>query len=295
MRASRLRLLVAPLAAVLIAACGAAAPSSSPSAPADDPAPAEARFRLRVTSVQALPPTATFGSLPNVVISMDGRIFSGGAMTLIYPGPLVPPVVERQLSAAGWSQVVDAARVAGLLGGVRDFTGGQMPPGSLATRLELLADGQVHMLIGDPSRQLVCVTTPCDPAPGTPEAFTGFVNRLSDLASVVHAADLGPERPYTPAGYAILVGEPPTDEQGLAEPPVGWPLAGGFGAFGKPLADGSGGRCGVIEGVDLAGVRGALEAADQLTRWRDPGTGNLYGMMVRPLLPGDADPCVGLV
>jgi hypothetical protein len=279
-------LLIAPLAAVMLAACAGAAPTPEPTPPAG------AKALLRVTMQQALPPPSTFGWLPSVVVTLDGLVLTGGAVPAIFPGPLVNPVVQRQLTPAGWAKIVTAARALGLLSGARDFTGGQLPPGSMTARLELVADGKIHDLIGDPNRVMVCVTAPCDPQPGSPEAFGGFLSRLTDLTWV--GADVGPEQMHVPAGYAILVGAPP-DDQGLAQPRIDWPLDGGFASFGTALADGSGGRCGMVTGADAAALRPALNAANQLTEWRDPTDGTLHGLVVRPLLPGDADPCEGLV
>ena len=289
MRPTRLRLVTIALFAALLAACSGSAPSPSP----EPTPPDEAQARLRVTAVQALPPPATFGWMPSVVITLDGRVLTGGAVPAIFPGPLVGPVVERQLTPNGWSRIVAAAREAGLLGGMRDFTGGAMPPGSMATRLEIVADGRVHDLTGDASRIMVCVQAPCDPQPGTPEAFGGFVSRLSDLGSLL-GADIGPESMHAPAGYAILVGPIP-DDQGLAQPPLAWPFEAGFAGFGKPLADGSGGRCGTVTGEEAAALGPALTAATSITRWRDPADGSFHGLTVRPMLPGDGDPCEGLV
>ncbi len=284
------RFLTVSFAAALLAACSGAAPTPSP----DPSAPPDAKVRLRVSLVQSLPPSATFGWLPSALISLDGRVLSGGAVPAIYPGPLVIPIVERRITPNGWARIVGAARDAGLLAGVRDFTGGSVAPGSMVARLEILADGRVYDVTGDPSRIMVCVTTPCNPRPGTPEAFGGFVSRLSDLASWL-GADLGPEALHVPAGYAVVIGPPPANEQGLAQPPMAWPLAGGFGGFGKPLADGSDGRCGTLTGGDLAALRPALQAANQLTKWRDPADDTFHGLVVRPLLPGDGDLCEGLV
>jgi hypothetical protein len=290
MRPTRLRLVILPLAALLIAACGG---GDSPSPTPEPTIPDNAQVRLRVTAVQALPPPATFSWMPSVVITLDGRVLTGGAVPAIFPGPLVGPVVERQITAAGWSKIVDAARAAGLLGANRDFTGGAMPPGSQVTRLEIAADGIVYDLVGDASRIMVCVTTPCDPQPGTPEAFGGFVARLTDLGSWL-GSDIGPEGMHAPAGYAVLV-VPPPDDQGLAQPSIAWPLAAGFAGFGKPVVNGSGDRCGSITGADVAAVRGPFGAANQLTKWQDPVDGTFHGLIVRPLLPGDADPCEGMV
>jgi hypothetical protein len=284
------RFLTVSFAAALLAACSSAAPSPSP----DPSAPPDAQVRLRVSPVQALPPSATFGRLPSALISLDGRVLSGGAVPAIFPGPLVIPIVERRITPNGWARIVGAAREAGLLSGVRDFTGGSLAPGSMAARLEIAADGRVYDLTGDPSRIMVCVTTPCNPQPGTPEAFGGFVSRLNDLGSWL-GADLGAEALHVPVGYAVVVGPPPANEQGLAQPPMAWPLAGGFASFGKLLADGSGGRCGTLTGADVGALRPALQAANQLTKWRDPADGTFHGLVVRPLLPGDGDLCEGLV
>ena len=292
MRTSSIRLITLGLAATLLAACGGAVASPSPS-PRQEP-PADAKVRLRVTAVQALPPNATFNWMPQVLITLDGRIIAGGAIPAIFPGPLVGPLFERQITPDGWARIVDVARAAGLLGLNRDFTGGQMPPGSQATRLELVADGLVYDLVGDASRLMVCVQAPCNAQPGTPEAFAGFVNQLYDLTTLVGAANLGPEVPHNPAGYAVLVGGPP-DDQGLNQPVINWPLPAGFAAFGKPLQDGTGGRCGSITGADVGLVRPAFTNATQITPWRDPVDDSIHGLVVKPLLPGDGDPCEGLV
>ena len=97
-----------------------------------------------------------------------------------------------------------------------------------------------------------------------------------------------------PAGYAILVGPPP-DDQGLAQPPMAWPFEAGFAGFGGALTDGSGGRCGTVTGEEAGTLRPGLTAATSITRWRDPADGSFHGLTVRPLLPGDGDPCEGLV
>ncbi|HEY6012607.1 MAG TPA: hypothetical protein VIU37_01320 [Candidatus Limnocylindrales bacterium] len=285
------RLVIPALAATFLAACGGAGSSPAPSA--EPSPPGDAKALLRVTMVQALPPMNTFGLIPAIVVTLDGRVLSGGAVPAIFPGPLVMPIIERKLTPAGWAQIVAAARAAGLLSGQRDFTGGAMPPGSVTARLELVADGRLYDLIGDPNKFIVCVKAPCIPAPGTPEAFGTFINNLTMLDSWL-AADLGPQGSFAPPAYALIVGPPP-NQQGLEQPILPWPLADGLAALGKPLSDGSGSRCGLVTGDAAAALRPAFGAANQLTRWRDPADGSLRGLTVRPLLPGDADPCAGLV
>jgi hypothetical protein len=289
MRRHRLTVVAIPLTAVLLAACTGTAASPSP----EPTLPDGAQYRLRVTAVQALPPAATFSWGPSALITVDGRVLSAGAVEAIFPGPLLGPTIERRLTANGWARIVAAARAAGLLSGARDFTGGQMPPGSQVTRLEIAADGRIYDLSGDASRILMCITTPCDPQPGSPEAFGGFVSRLVDLGSWL-GGDIGPEQRHVPDAYAVLVGPPP-DDQGLARPPIDWPFEAGFVGFGKALADGSGGRCGRLTGEEATAVRGAFQAATQITKWRDRSDGSFHGLVVRALLPGDGDPCAGFV
>ena len=108
------------------------------------------------------------------------------------------------------------------------------------------------------------------------------------------ATEVGQEAPYVPERYGVVVGPVP-DDQGLAQPPMDWPFDDGFGAFGEPFADGSGFRCGTVTGDDAATFRAALEKATHATPWRDPLDGSLHGLTVRPFLPGDGDPCAGVV
>jgi hypothetical protein len=286
----RLRLVLTAMIATLAVGCGGASPAAS-----EPPVPAGMQFRLRVTTIQALPPSATFGQIPSALVTVDGHVLSGGAVPAIFPGPLVNPVIDRDLSSAGWMRRVQAARAAGLLGSNADFTGGQLPPGAAVTRLELVADGRLYDLRGDATRQIVCVQAPCVAPPGTPEAFAGFVGALLDLESVVGRENLGPALPYQPSGYAIIVNPNPPDQQGLPQPARGWPLTTPLAELGKPLADGSGGRCGLVTAAgDAARLTPAFTAANQLTGWRD-ADGSMRGLVVRPLLPGDTDPCAGLV
>ena len=127
MRVDCRRILSFQLAVAVLAGCGAAgpAPHPPPTRPArrrqGPPAGHDGRGAAATSNVQLA---------AQVLITLDGRVLTGGAVAAIFPGPLVNPITERQLGAAGWARVVDAARAAGLLGLNRDLTGGQMPPGS---------------------------------------------------------------------------------------------------------------------------------------------------------------------
>ena len=285
MLAVRLRLLVLPLAIVL-AACSGSAPTPAPQpTPPDD-----AAFLLRIETEQAIPPLERFGWMPVVLITRDGGVLAPGAVPAIFPGPLVGPIVQRRLEPAGWERIVALARASGLLGGASLI--GDIAPGETILRVRMVADGVTHDVSAS-NKAVPCLADPCQGPPGSREAFFGFVSRLQDLEAFL-GADIGAEQPWVPDGYAIVVGAVPDDE-GLAQPALDWPFAARFDAFGKPLADGSGFRCGTVVGEDAATLRPILEAATQITAFRDPVDGSLRGLTVRPLLPGDGDPCAGLV
>jgi hypothetical protein len=291
---------VAIVAAALVAsACGgASSPSPAASPSASPPNGPEAGFRLRATTVQALPPLSIFSWTPGLVVTDDLVAIQAGPIPAIYPGPLVTPLLGARLTQGAWTAIVDEAEAAGLLSGATDFTGGAMPMGAAAGRLEIVVDRRTFDLTGDPTRVVRCDGQRCIPDPGTPEAFAAFWSRLADLQGWF-GAGIGPQGPWTPAAYAVLIGPPPAQDPQLAQPLLAWPLEGPSSGFGDPVAGDPTLRCGIAASEESAALAAALPNANQLTRWRDPAAPDapeaLLGLTVRPLLPGDGDPCASLV
>jgi len=276
------RIAVALAAALLVAACGSGSTPASPSAPPDQ----AGTWWLRMTTTQAIPPLELFAMQPALVITGDGTVVTSGPVPAIFPGPLLPNLVARQLSGAGQAKIIQAARDLGLLSGQTDFAGGAMVMGGITGHIALTVDGRRIELTGNPEAQIQCVTTPCEPAPGSPEAFGELWRRLQDLSAWL-GPELGPESAYVPAAYAILVGAPPAPEPGLPQAPADWPLEQPLATFGGPVANGTA-RCGTVSGPDAELLRPALQAANQLTMWnQDPEFSAAYGLTVRPMVPGE--------
>ncbi len=256
--------------------------ASSPGSPAG--------FALRAWTSQAVEPVAGFRAGGTSIAIDDGRLISHGPMMAIYPGPLLPNLQQRPISDAGIEALIAAARAAGMLDGPTDMTGG-LAPGGISAHVLFVIDGIEREVVGDPSRQIVCITTPCEAAPGTPESFAGYWARISDPAGWL-AGELGAETPFEPERLAILLTAPVEDaalQQGIAA----WPLETPMLEFGVDLAGAAGdppARCGVVEGADLAAALAAFRTANELTRWTD-GTGDQLGIVARPLFPGEPDPC----
>jgi hypothetical protein len=285
--------LVATAAALLVAACssGAASPSPSPlptPAPSVPPSPGPdlQTYWLRATTTQALPPLNVFGGQSYAVITGDGKWITQLAIPTIYPGPLMPNLGARQLTEAGRTAILQAAKDLGLLEGTTDFSAGPVLAGGISGRIEMTVDGRLITLTGNPNALMECITTPCDPPPGSAAAFAEFWRRLGDLPSWI-PGELGPDAPYEAASYAILVGPAPTQDPGFTQPPADWPLEQPLALFGGPVVDGSY-RCGTVSGADAATLLPALQAANQLTQWvQDPQTSATFGLTVRPMVPGE--------
>lgn len=283
------RSIVLTLVVASIAACGGnASPSPSP-----DPVDPNG-FVLRATISQALPPDSTFAWLPMVLITADGRVISVGPTDAMFPGQLLPNLLERSISQAGWTAIANAARAAGLLSGQADFSNGAPAPGAAVAHLQMVVDGRSYDLTGDPAIP-PCVAPGCPQGqPGTQLAFAQFWSTLTGLDSVI-GPELGQERPYVASSYAILVG-PPADDQGLNQRAIAWPLSDRLETFGDEIAAGDGRRCGTVDGEDAVTLRPSLEAATSISPWFDDGEADAgFGLVVRPLLPGDEDPCAALL
>ena len=205
------RILLPFVAVALVAACGggAASPSPAPPSPVNPtpvipvPSPAEGgTYWLRMTTFQAIPPVNLFAVPPTATITGDGQYLVQGAVPAIYPGPLVMPLFARQVSDAGRAQILAWADELGLLSGKTDFMGDGSLPGGITGKIELTVDGRLVALTGLPD-----AASP-DPKPGSPEAFGELWRRIASLPQTL-PGELGPEQPYTPTAYAILVGQPP--------------------------------------------------------------------------------------
>jgi hypothetical protein len=227
--------------------------------------------------------------MPAVVITTDGRVLAPGGVREMYPGPLVPPVVERPISPKGIATLLQAAKDAGILGVGDDFTGGAILIGGAAARLQIAVDGVTYDLVGDANAAVSCpLTGNCpDAVPGTPAAFTRFWHRVLDLAGWLEP-ELGPEQAHGPASYAVIVGPPPEPWPNAV--PAVWPATGpALDAFGAPVRGEPGTRCGVAAGDLAAALRPFRLPTDYApvatARQRDPrptGVLSPATMILRP-------------
>ena len=285
------RLSILAATAVLVAACSTPGPSGapSPSSPASPSAPPSGdAFSLRTKLSQSIPPEAAFRDLWPPVAIEDGLLLIHAPLDTMFPMGLSTIFEAHAISDAGIQKIIDAATEAGLLSGTTDFAPDRAP-GSKVAEIILVIGGIEHRISGDPDRQIVCITTPCDAAPGTPEAFGGFWAKLQDPQAFLNE-ELGAAQVYEPERIAILLTEPRLDAT-LEPQHADWPVEGvSMADFGVELPGAPPARCGVVEGADVTAVIDALRAGNEYTRWRDD-TGDEFGIVSRPLFPDEQDPC----
>jgi hypothetical protein len=109
---------------LLLAACGADDPAvttgePTPPAGGDQDSGDSDAVVLSITDVGGFAPSErTFTSLPRLLVTGDGRVIQEGPVIAIYPGPLLPNVLQRSISDAGIQRLIDLADEHGLLGNV---------------------------------------------------------------------------------------------------------------------------------------------------------------------------------
>lgn len=286
---TRLARLTALLVVALVAtACSAAggAPSGSPSAkPLDSD---QVVFRVSWEG-GFVPVEAILGRLPTIVVYGDGRVITQGPQLAIYPGPLMPNLQEHTLSAAALDRLIELARANDLLKTIHyDFVGIADAPDTV---LEINLDGQAYRVsayaLGEAGLD-TDASSGLDPAVIEGRAaLRSFIDALtaipaSDFVDEEHAFDITALRIY--ASKAVIV---PDSELPGEQPAIDWPLGdlatAGFPEPNSPLSA----RCVPIKGDDLAKVLPNLQQANALQTFES--NGELYSLIVRPLLPGDAD------
>ena len=281
----------------IIAACsvpgggGSPAPSgtASPGAIRYPTGPSDLVIRLRYVGGFA-PATAHLLDVPVVSVYGDGTVIVPGPVPAIYPGPLLPNLQRAAITPAGMLVLLEAARTAGLFGPDAHYDlDGIMDASS--SEFTVNANGQIHTisayaLFENGGRE------PQQPGadPAVMEARAKlliFQNQLTNLEALL-GDEIGDATPYVADALQLLIVDgAPVDEQALGQEPIAWPLETPLATLGERIpALVEGQRCAVLEGGDVASLLPLMARANTLTPWTD-GDG-VFGLAVRPLLPGEA-------
>jgi hypothetical protein len=291
------RVLLLPIAALLVSACVSGAASSGSNASPTPRATASSTPSSSTTGFSLLlwqsngsisPESYLPGSLPQAAIA-DGLFITGMvAVPAIYPGPLYISPLGMSLSVAGQQAVVSALRQAGLLANL-DFATPPMPGVSLL-HLRVSLDGITYETVGNPPVNYCDSTTSiCTYSPGSAAAFADMVSRLSMPESWL-SGYMGSASQYDPDRLVVRL-MAPQEAAGPMTPVVSpWPLA---SSFAQISATGNF-DCVTLTSTDTGALLPVILRANVLARFSDV-TGAVKSIQARALLPGEDPPCPVLV
>lgn len=252
---------------------------------------------LRVSSEGGfIAPGAIFARLPDFTLLGDGRVVVTGAVEAIFPGPAMLPLQVRRLTESGMQSVLRAVAATGLFADSKAFNGARNVLADAATTVFTLhADGREVTISVYGLGTLDASNLP----PGIADAELAAHRSLSSLAGRLSSTQgwLEPNawtdpawQPYRADALRLLVRNAdvdPPDQSGIGNQLAAWP-SGGAATFGDPTAA-AGSRCGVVVGAEESAWVGALEKANQLTRY--VASGHRYEVLARPLLPDEPRSC----
>jgi len=242
-------------------------------------------------------PEATLGRLTDIAIYRDGRVIQPGATPAIYPGSLLPALLQTNVSSAGIQAVLDLARQDGLADNDQAWLtgiGADMPD----TIITVVVNGKA--VVGRFSSLGASGPNLTDPAEIAARAkASDFLSHLTGYPSVLSQYQVGQSQPYVPTAVQIVarLGDPSATVQPsmLARQPLVWPLAAPLTAFGQPIPPMATplnvARCGTVSGDDLTVLWPLLQQATQITGFSSGGT--TWTVTPTPLLPGQTDMCIG--
>jgi hypothetical protein len=253
------RLLAVSAAAVMLAACGGTS-SSGRGGP-------RAAVVQVVTEGGLAAEAAQRGQVPQVSVFGDGRVITVGPTTLEFPGPALPNLQEFRVTADGLGQIIDEARIAGLLDDPPPDYGDAGITDQATTTVTVRLDGgtrRVNVYALNFSDGVTAAQRE------NRDRLTNFIELIGDPAPLRPVVVPDSEREYEPAALAVLA-RPSDSTEGDTR---AW-----------PLGDLAGTDCTVYTDGDL----GTLLDAARDAREGDPWTsaGRTYELAFRPLLPDE--------
>ena len=291
---SPFRFLALSLVAVIAAACtgigaGGGSSPSEPPAPTGIVYPTGASdlvLRLRYVG-GFIAPAAHLLSLPAISVYGDGTVIVPGPQVALYPGPALPNLQRATITPAGMQKLLEAAKAAGLFGpDARYDLGGIMDAGT--AEFTVNADGRIHTVSAYALMEGGGSAPGMDPATAAARGKLAIFQAELGNPTTALGPEIGEWSAYQADAIQVLVTPGgPDDGQGLSQNPIAWPLSTPLATFGdvSPMV-GAVSRCGAVTGSDLATLLPLFEDANTLAPWTDGDAA--FGLLLRPLLPGEA-------
>ncbi|HEX2178974.1 MAG TPA: hypothetical protein VHL54_05565 [Actinomycetota bacterium] len=270
----RFRLLVLGVLAVLVACTGS---------PADPD-----RVVLRLETGPVAP--VTYNEPPTLLFA-DGRLVTPAAVDNPVTGPAIRGFQVRQLTDEAVDEITDAAGKAGL-NRSRSYPGPSGLPATVTSTTFRFNDGEVHEVqVDNLGRYFLGEPVAWEVRDGRLKILD-FHERFTHIELWLPEAAVGRAEEFEFERMIVAAAELPAALGSPLGQPLEWPL-GDLDRFGEvlvsPFQTGPAqpsGRCGVVDGEDLATVLETAGSARGGTPWSS--NGKLYAVRFQPLLAGDA-------
>ena len=243
--------------------------ASATSVPPSSEADTVGDFLIQITYEGGFVPMEwAFINTPALVITGDGRLVVQGPIPQIYPGPLLPNLVQRTISEEGVDAYLELAEAHHLLEH-RSYEGNDQIADAAATVVRINIDGEEYVH----SAYALGFDDEIDPDRAE---LQKFVEQALDPATLVDDGELGAEEPFESESFLVMAyeSEPVEGDPEPAPEVVDWPTDASVG-----LADAT--VCAEVPVNDVADV---LADATQLTWFEDDGI--TYRVAATPQLPG---------
>jgi hypothetical protein len=242
-----------------------------------------------------VPVEMAVAQVPTFVLLGDGRVITQGAITLEFPGPLLPPLQVRQLTEEGVQQILEGVIETDLFETDLDMRGAANMVADASDTVFTLHAGEREVTVKVYGLGTLLPDMPTqgiDPAEVQAHQTLQRLNdQLMTIDQVLPAdafTDTG-WQPYEPDAYRLYVRDATADPEGELEGQVReWPTDEDPATIGDEVElFGNGTRCTVVEGAEWTEE---LQAANQNTRWTTDGE-TLFAITPRPLFPYEERSC----
>lgn len=218
------------------------------------------------------PASLFFVKTPSLLISGDSRVFTPAAVPAIFPGPLLPSLLVRNINEAGIQALLGMAKAAGLLAPPPEYPDPHNVADAPSVVLTIQAAGGTFV------HSAYALGMGGDPETGARKKLLDLVTAIGDIDKSVGAANLGNDGPFVPTVYRLqaqVVDPSQLTGQDPAPTVVEWPTAAGTSLT-------SAATC---ARVDASAVGSLFLDAKQNTYFKEGDV--VYVVVVAGVLPGD--------
>jgi hypothetical protein len=273
------------LTALVLAAALPAAPAAS--AAIVHPRSATAVVIRVTTGGGFVPLQVNLRALPSFTLYGDGTVVVPGAVTQIFPGPAITPLVRSRLSERQVQALLVRAQAARLLARRTIAYGdmGTMGVSDMPTTTLVVNAGGRHV-------QRSAYALGATPGGGrlSPAQASARLALSHFIAQLPHGLASEVLLPHAIAVYAGPFQGP--RQAGAAR--VRWPLASNLATAGTRPQSGAGYRCITVRGAAVKRLLATLRKANEQSQWAArAGDSRSFQVIARPLLPDQRD-CAAL-